>query len=414
MFCLSDLARCRIFASMRMRRLLPPRQGVVLTVAWMAFGCVLEGCQSPNYTARNLPLELQAPAAPASTGINLERLGSSGIGTSQIGPGDLVEITVVSGNSDERVVPVPSRVARDGTVVVPLIGPVSVGGLEPVAAEQRIAAAALERGIYRQPHVTLTVAEQAVNRVTVLGAVAKPGVVELPRGSCDLASALAAAGGLSKEAGTRVEILHRGNRSFLAGQSPKKGDISDDGVRLASYTDPVNPTAAPLELASPTADPEEIASRTIAQPGAAEMTRIDLAQSGPATPENRKLDDSDVVMVLPDDKRVIHVTGLVSKPDQFELTRDKDIRLLDAIAMAGGTTSPVADKVYVIRRLPNMAEPEVIKVSMSAAKQNGDENLRLAAGDLVSVESTLTTMTLDTVGKFFRLAVGLNGRVAGF
>jgi len=56
----------------------------------------------------------------------------------------------------------------------------------------------------------------------------------------------------------------------------------------------------------------------------------------------------------------------------------------------------------------------VIKVSMSAAKQNGDENLRLAAGDLVSVESTLTTMTLDTVGKFFRLAVGLNGRVAGF
>ena len=79
---------------------------------------------------------------------------------------------------------------------------------------------------------------------------------------------------------------------------------------------------------------------------------------------------------------------------------------------AGGTTSVVADKVYIIRQLPNMPEPKVIKISMSAAKRNGDENLRLAAGDLVSVESTMSTMPLDTIGKFFRVALGLNGSVA--
>ncbi len=354
--------------------------------------CELLGCRTGNYTSRSMPVELQAPTMPTSTGLNLERMGSDGVGTSQIGAGDLISITIVSGSADERVTPVPARVAQDGTIMVPLIGPVVIGDMEPVAAEQQIAAAAVERGIYRQPAVTLTVTQRATNHVTVLGAVAKPGVVELPRGSCDLASALAAAGGLAPNAGTQVEILHRGN-SILAAKA--KGIIAPDhsnAVEQASFT---QPTELPAN-------------------GNAEMSRIDLAQAGPSNSENRQLEDRDVVNVLPQEKRLVHVTGLVRKPDQFELVRDKDIRVLDAIAMAGGTTSSVADKVYVIRQLPNMAEPAVIQISIAKAKRDGDENLRLAEGDLVSVEDTMTTMTVDTISKFFRVALGLNGSVAAF
>jgi polysaccharide export outer membrane protein len=338
-------------------------------------------------------------------------MAGAGVGTSQIGPGDLVEITIVSGSGEERVLPVPARVAQDGTVMVPLVGGVSVGGLEPVAAEQRIAAAAIERGIYRQPYVTLTVKEPAVNRVTVLGAVAKPGVVELPRGSSDLASALAAAGGMSKEAGTRIEVLRRG-RTFLAENSTQSSGNPLDGVRLATHTSATQSTdmqfgaPAPLDQSAPPA--------VAMGPHSADVTRIDLAQAGPAAPQNHKLDDRDVVMVLPQEMRVIHVTGLVKKPDQFQWEPDKSIRVLDAIAMAGGTTSPVADKVFVIRQLPDMPAPAVIKVSMSGAKRNGEENLVLAAGDLISVESTMSTMTLETLSKFFRIALGVNGRIAAF
>jgi polysaccharide export outer membrane protein len=297
--------------------------------------------------------------------------GGGGVGTSQIGPGDLVEITIVSGSGEERVLPVPARVAQDGTVMVPLIGSVPVGGVEPVAAEQRIAAAAIERGIYRQPYVTLTVKEPAVNRVTVLGAVAKPGVVELPRGACDLASAIAAAGGLAKDASTRIEILHRGTRTFLAENGKPAGDSPDvnttEGVTLASYNE--QSVAGPPDLA-----------------------RIDLAQAGPMASQNRRLDDR----------------------DQFELPHDKDIRVLDALAMAGGVTSPVADKVYVIRQVPGGGKPAVIRVSVAKAKRSGEENMLLAAGDLVSVENTVATVTVDTVGKFFRVALGLNGSVTAF
>ena len=47
----------------------------------------------------------------------------------------------------------------------------------------------------------------------------------------------------------------------------------------------------------------------------------------------------------------------------------------------------------------------MIKVSIAGAKRDGNENLLLAAGDLVSVESTPSTMTVDTVSKFFRVAL---------
>jgi len=350
----------------------------------------MAGCRTANYSAVNLPVELRAAPAPVSSGINLERMVGAGVGTSQIGPGDLVQITIVSGSGEERVTPIPARVAQDGTVMVPLIGAVPVGGVEPVAAEQRIAAAAMERGIYRQPYVTLTVTEPAVNRVTVLGAVAKPGVVELSRGSCDLASAIAAAGGLAKDASTRIEVLHRGTGSFLADDAGESIGNETQGVTRASYNEPPHPNADPA------------------------VSRIDLAQAGPASLQNRRLDDRDVVMVMPEETHVIHVTGLVKTPDQYELPHDKNIRVLDAIAMAGGTTSLVADKVFVIRQLPNNPQPAVIKVSMAGAKRDGNQNLLLSAGDMISVESTASTMALDTVSKFFRVALGLNGSVAAF
>jgi protein involved in polysaccharide export with SLBB domain len=147
---------------------------------------------------------------------------------------------------------------------------------------------------------------------------------------------------------------------------------------------------------------------------APETTRIDLAQIDRPAGGDFQLGDRDVVMVHPKEKRVIHVTGLVYKPDQYEMPYDKDVRVLDAIAMAGGIKSPLADKVFVIRQFPDMPGPAVIKVSMSSAKRNGDVNLRLASGDLVSVEATPITMLTDTATNFFRVAIGLSGSIVTF
>ena len=363
------------------------------------------GCKTAQYKAANVPADLRVAPAPPANQLNLAGMTGPGLGTSRIGPGDLLELTIVSGHGGEEIVPFNLRVAPEGHVPVPLIGPVSVAGLEPFQAEQQIAAAALERQIYRQPTVTVQVVEPAVNRVTVLGAVTNPGVHELRRGSSDLANALAAAGGLTEKAGTKVDILRQGAANYLASDTNQVGADGQDGVVLAAYA---SEPRSPPNRGSLAAHGIPVAS---AMP---HTVRLDLAQIELSSRPNYSLGDRDVVMVLPDDPRFIHVTGLVLKPDQFELPKYQDVRVLDAIAMAGGVSSPVADKAFVIRRLPNMAEPAVIQVSIRKAKRDGNENLRLAPGDLVSVETTAATALVDTVKSLFRMSLGLGGNLVAF
>jgi hypothetical protein len=61
-----------------------------------------------------------------------------------------------------------------------------------------------------------------------------------------------------------------------------------------------------------------------------------------------------------------------------------------------------------------MREPTVIRASLFDAKRDGRENLRLAPGDLVSVEATPATLVLDTATNFFRVAVGVSGNIMTF
>jgi len=363
------------------------------------------GCQTLYYRAAQLPPEYLAPPASRVRELDLTRLAGQGEGTSKIGPGDLVELTVASGRGEEAIEPISVRVAHDGRLAVPLVGWVPVAGLEPAEAEQRIVTASIERGVYRQPSVTLQVTEQAVNRVTVLGAVMEPGVYPLPRGSCDLANAIAAAGGLTEEAGTQVDVLRHESPTFFAEGAPADSP-SSDGVALTSYEAGNSLSWSPSDAtAARPGPPAKVAPRTV---------RIDLAQAEPYRENHHQLNDRDVVLVLPQEKQLIHVTGLVKRADQFTLSRDQDVRLLDAIAMAGGISSPIADKVVVIRHMENMPEPVIIRTSIRKAKRDGNENLRLAPGDLVSVEVTPATMVYDTANTFFRMTLGIGSSVTIF
>lgn len=354
---------------------------LIAVLGWSA----IAGCASPHFTPETMPATLEVPPANPTPYMDVAGMIGPGTGTNIIQPGDMLKITLVSGRGDElERKPMQVRVTNEGTVDAPPIGPVPVAGLEPFSAEQQIARAAVDRGIFVRPSVTVQVVTPAVNRITVLGAVEEPGVKELAKGSCDLARAIAAAGGLTDEAGTKVDVVRYSTQPFLAdGAAPS---VRPDGVMLASY----NASTPP------------------------QTTRIDLAQGPAKTHSSYTLGDRDVVMVLPQEKQFIHVTGLVKTPNQFELPRHQDVTVMDAISLAGGVSSPVADKVFVIRRLPNQPEPAIIELSIREAKQNGNENLRLAAGDLVSVERTPTTMCVDTVMTLFRVGFSVGGNLVAF
>jgi polysaccharide export outer membrane protein len=109
------------------------------------------------------------------------------------------------------------------------------------------------------------------------------------------------------------------------------------------------------------------------------------------------LPDGSIVTVERRDPEPVQLQGLVQKPDLYDYPVGKELRLLGAISLAGGISNPVADKVYIIRSRPGVEEPILIQASLKKAKHHGEENIRLAPGDVVSVEPTTSTVLIDTI-----------------
>jgi polysaccharide export outer membrane protein len=340
---------------------------------------VVMGCSGGlTFNAALLPDEFRVPPAPSLRGINLARLAAPRAASSRIGAGDLLDLTIATGYESDSVHTVLLRVDDRGSIQVPLIGGVPVGGLDPAEAEQLVAAQAVERSVYRQPTVTLSIRRKRSSAITVLGAVESPGTFDLPEGSSDVLGALAAAGGLTEDASVEVDIVRNSAPSAIGPGPPVPQGNGTPTGSLAAYALPSPTSAAPGAL------------------------RVNLAEIAQYPPSDYRLQDGDVLMVYPEQPRFVHVLGLVRKPGQFEIPPGKDIYLLDALALAGGRTMEVADKVRVIRRVPGEPEPVVIRVSVREAKRSADVNLRLAPGDLVSVEETPATFVLDLFRSFIR------------
>jgi len=113
-----------------------------------------------------------------------------------------------------------------------------------------------------------------------------------------------------------------------------------------------------------------------------------------------------VVMVENIDPEPVHVIGLVLKPTEVELPANLDLRVLDAVALANGVSTPWADKVHLIRRMPGQDHSIVIEISISEAKSKGQGNLRLGPGDVVSIEQTPLTVAMAALQNFAHFAMG--------
>lgn len=363
----------------------------------LALTILFSGCRSAAYQAHQLPNQYRSQEAAHTRPMNLAGVSVPGSSSALLAVGDLLEVSVSTGREDEKQEPMLARIANDGTVNIPVIGPVPVAGMEAYDASQSITRLAVERGIYHHPVITVQIKTKAVNRITVVGAVSEPGVHELPRGNCDLISALAASGGMTEEAGTEVEIIRQPSPGLAQADAPattidSQTPMADSEIQLAAYQN-LGPQQRRQARSSGWSVPQTL--------------RVDLAERGSRTPNEFVLKDRDVVRVVPRKKDVIHVAGLVNEPGQFELPRDQSLHLVDAIALAGGRSSPVADKVLVIRRLADREEPLAIQASLAAAKQDGRENLRLMAGDSISLEQTPSTALIDAMTRFFRLSFGV-------
>jgi polysaccharide export outer membrane protein len=132
--------------------------------------------------------------ANASSG-NLEQ-ESKAYATYRLMPTDLIAVSVF----EEPELAVQSRVSEDGTVSLPLIGSVKIGGNTVKQAVDTITAL-LKQDYLVHPVVTIAVLEQTKGKLTVLGAVGRPGLVEMPaEGGIPIMEAIAMAGGFTRVA----------------------------------------------------------------------------------------------------------------------------------------------------------------------------------------------------------------------
>ena len=127
-----------------------------------------------------------------------------------IGPGDLLQITVLDESDLSRKV----RVRDSGEVNLPFIGNVHVGGLNTSEASAAVASKYIEGQFLKHPEVSVFVEEYATQSVSVLGQVARPGPVSISTGR-SLVDVIATAGGLTDVADRHITIERGGTSHGL-------------------------------------------------------------------------------------------------------------------------------------------------------------------------------------------------------
>lgn len=192
---------------------------IALLLAGTLAACASEPRRTDAVSAASVvdPAALQAGAAPAAQSAY------------SIGATDLLNISVfqvpdLSVNG--------ARVDASGSIQVPLIGAVQAAGRTPDELAQEIEAR-LAGQFLQNPRVSVTVAEAASQKVTVDGAVRKPGVYVM-RGQTTLLQAVAMAEGPNEIANLRSVAVFR---TAPEGRMVAVFDLS--AIRNGEASDPV-------------------------------------------------------------------------------------------------------------------------------------------------------------------------------
>lgn len=267
--------------------------------------------------------DMSLPPAPAGA-------AAAAVAERPLGNEDLLEISVFEIPELNRTV----RVSEKGTISIPLLGEVAAGGLTREQLERTLRERLSEKYV-RDPQVSVFVREYGSKKVSVLGAVGKAGSYEMlgPRSLLDL---LAAAGGLTEEAGGEVYVIRTrpdgGTESFRIGVEA-----------LMSSRD------AALNVAM--------------QPG-------------------------DIVSVPIERMIFVYVDGAVKTPGRIEQPSSRPITLLQAIAKAGGATERAnLRKVKILRQQGNGVQAATV-VNVQKIRGGEEPDPALQDGDVVVVSET--------------------------
>jgi polysaccharide biosynthesis/export protein len=294
--------------------------------------------EAPDAGAQETPapaaVPVAAPAATPATTPAATPTGAPAAGAAAadhpVGPEDLLEINVFEIPDLNRTV----RVSERGTVSLPLLGEMSVKGLTATELEQKLRVE-LGRKYVKNPQVSVFIREYGSKRVSVIGAVGKPGVYEM-LGPRTLLQILSQAGGLNEDVGAELYVI-RG---------------TPDG-----------------------------ASRKVEIPVADLMSNRDPSLNVPIQP-------GDVISVPVDRPIYVYVDGAVHTPGRIEQLASRPITLMQAIAKAGGATDRANMKAVQILRREEGGTQQAIEVNLKKLRKGKEPDPVLRDGDIVVVPET--------------------------
>lgn len=319
------------------------RESLVLFLLTFLLTAVV-GCGSVAEQKAPAAAQAPRPSQDSSTAVNeinkALSLSATQTGSAldyRIGPDDLLQVTIYNIPEQEaRSTPrmVILRVSQQGMIVVPLAGELNIKGMT-VADVQRELAKLYSKYI-RNPQVGVMVTEYR-QRVSVMGAVQKPGVFELtgPKTVIDM---LGLAGGVTEKAGNQVHVYRqdeKGNRQSMV------IDLMVLANATGAVTDGKNTQAVNMPM----------------QAGDV----INVPQSG-----------------------MFFVDGAVGKPGSYALGRNYSLR--QALATAGGVDPELADySAVTINRRHSSDKMETISVNLDAVIAGSATDPQVQPDDVILV-----------------------------
>jgi polysaccharide export outer membrane protein len=287
-----------------------------------------------------------------------------------IGPEDRIEVRVFGAERLSGAF----TVSEDGSLSLPLLGPVPAAGYTPTELERALEER-LRATYMRDPHVTVQVSEMRSQAVSVMGAVRRPGIYQVA-GSTTLLELLSLAEGLTPEAGGTAWVLRGDARTYHRGAAGSG--------------------SAPLGATLP------------AQDSVVEVDLIALVEKGDAS-ANVRIQPGDIVQVIP--AGMVYVVGEVLRPGGYALAGGHPLTVLQALALAQGLSrTAAADRSLIVRTGEDGSRQE-IPVNLGDVLDGSLPPPLLSAQDVLFVPNNQTKyVALGVVNALVRM-VTLRGLV---
>lgn len=302
--------------------------------------CLPSGCETPDTRmsweqVQELELELR-PADDDPQTVQVADAAAPEPHHLTVQPGDVLQLTLLERNDKDAQSTLQTRVHSDGTIALPLPGPIEVAGLDLEGVERAVIDAHVPRYL-RRLAVFAELRDSEPVTVILTGPGGQPALVELPRNARTVIHALAQTRGL-EALGTSLVTVTSNN--------PDHPNINYD-------------------LSSP----------------------ADIRRALAAAP----LQNGDILSVSPATSSVIYAVGLLNNPGPIPVPSGGRLSLVQTVASAGGLADFLNPQEATLwRRMPDGRTVRA-RIELASIMAGESPDIELRAGDVLDIPHTAET-----------------------